>query len=67
MKNYITNPKSCPILFEFVNWAEKHANYECGDAQRKLLSSNYKLFDLELNKYITSPILNGSTMIFSKK
>jgi FkbM family methyltransferase len=67
MDLYLSNSLSCPILFEFVDWAEKLANYDYGEAQQKLLNLNYKLFDLELNNDIYSPILSGSTMILAKK
>ena len=67
MNNYLSNPNSCPILFEFVDWAEKLANFECGYAQQILFNLNYKLFDLEQNNTILNPIVYGSTMIIGKK
>ena len=67
MKNYLSNPNSCPILFEFVDWAEGLANIKCGEGQQKLLNLNYKLFDLEQNEDVLLPLEEGCTMFMAKK
>jgi len=67
MPNYLMEANSCPILFEFVDWAEKLANYEIGTAQKILLNYHYILNDMELNIIINNPILKGSTMILGGK
>jgi FkbM family methyltransferase len=67
MLNYLSKANSCPILFEFVDWAEKLANYEIGAAQKLLLSNDFILNDMEQNIIIKSPIMKGSTMIIAKK
>lgn len=67
MKNHLSNSNSCPILFEFVDWAEGLANIKCGTAQQKLLNFNYNLFDLERMEVVLNPLEIGSTMLLAKK
>ena len=67
MKKYLSNNDACNILFEFVDWAERLANYEIGAAQKILLDNKYILIDMESNINIQKPILTGSTMILAKK
>ncbi len=67
MKNYLSTEDSCPVLFEFVDWAEQLANFQCGDAQQLLIDNKYTLKNLENNKFIQEPIKSGCTMVFASK
>lgn len=67
MKNYLSNNNACNILFEFVDWAEKLANYEIGAAQRIMLDNKFVLYDLESKINVNKPQLIGHTMILAEK
>jgi FkbM family methyltransferase len=67
MTQYCSTENPCPILFEFIDWTERLANFEVGTAQEMLLKFNYKLFDVAENRFITKPKLKGDTMILATK
>ena len=67
MSAFLRINENCKILFEFADWAEKLADFEIGSAQNIMLMNNYKLFDIEKNKTINSPIKIGSTNIIAVK
>lgn len=67
MDKYLSSNNACSILFEFVDWAEKLANFEIGYAQKTLLDYKYNLIDMESKINIQNPINTGSTMILAKK
>lgn len=69
-KNLLT-PESAPdILFEFVDWAEKHAGFTPGDAQRLLADWGYTLYTINTKGKINpSPgiVTKGGGMLFASK
>jgi FkbM family methyltransferase len=67
MKKYLSSNDTCNILFEFVDWAEKLANYEIGTSQKIMLDNKFLLYDLESNTNINKPQLTGYTMILAEK
>lgn len=67
MDIYLSSKNVCPILFEFVDWAEKSAKYEIGAAQACLLKKKFILKDLETGLILNNPILIGDKMILANK
>lgn len=61
--------KGTPVYFEFVDWAEKLAGFEPGNAQQELLNSGYTLHHIEKSRTIPSAekIINGGKMILALK
>jgi FkbM family methyltransferase len=64
---YISGPASCPIIFEFVDWAETAAGNEPGAAQQYLMDKNYKLWDLSKNLRLAHRQTVGCSMILATK
>jgi FkbM family methyltransferase len=67
MQKHLRSSNGCPILFEFIDWAEKLANFEIGYAQQILINSKYNLYHIDLNKMILEPLTIGNAMLLAKK
>lgn len=65
----LSGPNAPDILFEFVDWAEKKAGLEAGDAQRFLLEKGYTLYIPENGqlKNCDHLITVGTEMLFASK
>ena len=58
------------ILFEFVDWAERHAGIAPGEAQRFLITKGYMLYQLLLDGSLQiqeSILENGTAMFIASK
>ena len=66
----LTSEKAPGILFEFVDWAEKHAGFAPGDAQSLLLEWGYTLYKINSKgeMYPLPAIMTeGSGLLFASK
>lgn len=66
----LSSVDSPDILFEFVDWAERKAGINPGDAQQLLIEYGYKLFLLDRNKItneVKTPLQIGAAMIWATK
>ncbi|HRO44568.1 FkbM family methyltransferase [Agriterribacter sp.] len=69
-KNLLTAENAPDILFEFVDWAEKHAGFTPGDAQRLLADWGYTLYTMNTKGKIhllPGVITKGSGLLFASK
>jgi FkbM family methyltransferase len=61
------NDNDCRILFEFVDWAEISAGFECGEAQTLLLNLGYKMYSFpELVKMEKVQLTGGNNILATK-
>lgn len=66
----LQSPDSPNILFEFVDWAEKHAGEVPGTAQQILMDYGYSLYAFDngrLHSKISLPLRQGSLLLFATK
>lgn len=68
-ESLLSGPNAPDILFEFVDWAEKKAGVETGQAQRLLLEKGYRLYipDKDQLRKIEKVITEGTEMLFASK
>ncbi len=68
-ESLLSGPNAPDILFEFVDWAEKKAGLETGQAQRFLLEKGYRLYipDKDQPKKTDKVITEGTEMLFASK
>lgn len=67
--NFLERPDAPPILFEFVDWAEKNAHLSPGSSQQLLADLGYDLFLLQKKNHLkrTDPLHDGSVMLYAIK
>ena len=68
-ESLLSGPNAPDILFEFVDWAEKKAGVETGQAQRFLLERGYTLYipDKDQLKKTEKVVTEGTEMLFASK
>ena len=68
-ESLLSGPNAPDILFEFVDWAEKKAGLETGQAQRFLIEKGYTLYIPEKGqlKNCDQVITGGTEMLFASK
>lgn len=54
----LSAPNAPDILFEFIDWAEKHArDLKLGSAQEILMSYGYKIYEFQHGKIVGEPLI----------
>lgn len=68
-RELLLKPDAPPVFFEFVDWAEQHANLKAGAAQELLLQYSYQLFLHHNNRLekLTEVICKESAMLYACK
>lgn len=67
MSKFLSKTSNCEIFFEFVDWAETAAQYECGAAQEYLLKKGFRLYQFPEIQRVFEVQIEGSNNLLAKK